>query len=105
MLKRFRKLSVLLLAVAVLSGCGSPSRHRMRSEAPRVSLLFDHLPGYPSASQIVHRSDWPSTFRSWSVGEVVEYREQIYDYQNGGRDSGDQFRRYFRSTRVGRSYR
>ncbi|MCH7701131.1 MAG: hypothetical protein IID37_05545 [Planctomycetes bacterium] len=104
-MKRFRSFAALLLAMAGLSGCGPPIRHGLRSEAPRVALLFDHLPGRPSASQIVHRSDWPSTFRSWSVGEVVEYREQVYDYQNGGRNSGDQFRRYFRSTRVGRSHR
>lgn len=104
-MKRFRGFLVLLLAMVGLSGCAHPSRHRVQSEAPHVALLFDYLPGRPSASQIVHRSNWPSTFRYWSGGEVVEYREQVYDIQSGGRQSGDHFRRYFRSTRVGRSHR
>jgi hypothetical protein len=100
-------LGVLTLAV-VLTGC-SAHGPALESFAPLASadsaLLFDPYRGFPSASDVVYRGDWPSTDAVYQGGEQIYYRESIYDIQglrNNGRDLT--FRR-FRVERMGSASR
>jgi len=104
-MRRILALIFMTSALAVASGCGQPCRRPVERESPRVSLLFDDVPGHPSASQVVHRSNWPSTVRFWDSGQIVVYQEYVSDFQRAGHQSGDHFRRHFRSSRTGQSRR
>lgn len=79
----------------------SPGRQVQLTSA----LLFDAKLGRYRASDIVARSDWPSTNAFYSPGEVLFFRERFTDFQGRGFNDSDYTYRRFDSYRVGTGYR
>jgi len=113
--------TVLLLLVIpswVTSGC-SESQTRTRPITPytvshdpsrlqgrQPALLFDRVPGAWTAEDFAFRSDWPSTSKGQSAGEVIYYSTYVNDYQGGWGwwDGGGYYRnaRYYRFGQIER---
>lgn len=96
---------VVGIAITGLVGCASTPVSHLSMRKVKMDLLFNpDWTGVPTFD--VPRSSWPSTPSYLPIGEIVDYRETIYDLQGGslnGRE--DYYRRQFQSVRVGRSYR
>lgn len=105
-----RRLRVLLLLVSVgwLAGCSSARRVSFEFDSfGRQSghvdafLLFDRYAGPTFDTMIPPRGDWPSVASGANLGERINYREYIRDYQGRNANAQQQFRRDFISRRSG----
>lgn len=85
----------------VFAGCGRTARPAVHN----ANLLFDPLPGFFSAQQLVGRDPWPIALSSFDDGEVIYYQERFQDYQGDGFHNRDYFQRRFISVRKGSSHR
>jgi hypothetical protein len=97
-------IAVTLILLSAM-GCAETRRTQVvcRHKTGLSSLLFDALPGLPTASQIAYRSQWPSATSFQPLVELVEYRELFIDRQGDGfgHRGGDHTYRRFETRRVG----
>ncbi|MCH7527502.1 MAG: hypothetical protein IID39_08700 [Planctomycetes bacterium] len=101
--------ALTLAMAAALSGCASPLMSSNLSKSalrPRVSLnphlLFDRIPGPTHAAGLGPRESWPTAIAGQLLAEQIVFQEHIRDYQGGGRQSGNEYRRRFVTYRTGR---
>ncbi len=104
MLRRLIAICAVVAVLSVLSGCAS-SHCRRSLEPLHATLLFDRLPGFPSASYIIHSQDWPSTVSGYRAPEVIFYRESIYDQQGGWSFNPNYYYRRFQMEKYGEAVR
>ena len=106
-----RWLSSIAVTLILLSamGCAETRRTQVacRQRLGPSWLLFDALPGLPTASQMAYRSQWPSATSFQPLVELVEYRELFIDRQGDGfgHRGGDHTYRRFETRRVGYGHR
>jgi len=107
--------AIWIVAVALGALTGGCAQHRDTAPVPEEQypltlspqpeadsrLLFDPGSDYPLASNLVYRSDWPSTESAFRDPEVIYYRESIYDIQGLWGFNRDLTYRRFRVERVG----
>ena len=100
-----RALSAGIGIAAFLAGCAADRPELELTDARRsAALLFDAQPGYPTASDVAYRSDWPSTESSYQLGESIFYQERFIDIQHSwpfGRGPHDHTYRRFSTYRTG----
>ncbi len=85
---------------------GPPSWAHCQRVTPAV--LFDRVPGWPTASDLAVRSTWPAAPAWYAAGENIAYRERVVDIQYGGWSGGrphDLVYRRFDTHRIGRGAR
>lgn len=100
-----RTLAVVLPIFGLAAGCTSHhSEYEFSRALATPALLFDDQPGYPSASEVAYRSDWPSAESYYQFGEVIYYQERFIDIQGSepyGRNHHGHTYRRFSSHRAG----
>ena len=74
-------------------------------EARQPSLLFDRIPGQPTASAFAFRSDWPSTSTGRQAAETLYYMTYVNDRQGYGWYNHGYYHRSARYYLVGREER
>lgn len=96
---------LMLLAPPVLVGCSAPATSAPSSRASVRHVIFNpEWTKIPSLSFV--RTDWPSTFVFSHVGESIDYKETILDWQGRfGRNLDQTYYRRFASVRTGRARR
>ena len=96
---------LLLLTASLLTGCTATGRMSSSSRLPASYTIFN--PDWNRLPLVsVPRADWPVTTAFSKLGESIEYRETIIDWQ--GRFAGARDQRYYRrfeSVRTGRARR
>jgi len=96
---------LMLLALSVLVGCSAPATYASSSRVSVQHVIFNpECTGIPPFG--FARIDWPSTVAFSHVGEEIDYKETILDWQ--GRFGGDLDQTYYRrfaSVRTGRARR
>ncbi|MBN1347704.1 MAG: hypothetical protein JXQ73_33765 [Phycisphaerae bacterium] len=110
-----RSTAILALGLLVLVGCSQPVATTQYAayagqghdvlgdrEGRQPALLFDRVPGYPTASAFNYRSDWPSTDKGYSSGETLYYVTYVSDSQGTGWYNTDNYYRNARYYQVGR---
>lgn len=99
-----RRLAIVVPLLIALSGCASAENYGdyfPPQPLAHASLLFDAVGGYPTATQMASRSDWPSTRSLYVEPEVVYYRETLYDRQGSYPGQHDQTYRRFDLVKEG----
>ena len=111
-----RVCTTLILAVSVLvfAGFGDETCRRAQAtgydyqdhwpadlEGRQTALLFDRVPGYPSATEFNYRSDWPSTAAGRYGPETRYYVTYVNDNQGYGWNLEGHYHRSARYYQVG----
>jgi len=76
--------------------CGAPQRGR------QAALLFDRIPGQPTATAFNYRSDWPSADKGYQAAETLYNTTYVNDRQGYGWYHHDYYYRSARTYRVTR---
>jgi hypothetical protein len=108
---------VIMVGAALAGGCEQPSIHvrpyagyasvypAHQSEGRNPALLFDRLPGEPTACDFNTRSDWPSSYGRQLSGEVTSYITYFDDQGGTGFPGWDTVYRSARYYQVGQLQR
>ena len=64
-------------------GSYTVSQDPCRLQGRQPALLFDRVPGELTGEDFAFRSDWPSTTKGQSAGEVIYYSTYVNDNQGG----------------------
>lgn len=72
---------LILPVLAIAGGCSPTERYIPPVTMVSQHLLFDRVPGWPTANEIVRAGDWPATRSFQPEAEVAYYRETVHDVQ------------------------
>lgn len=97
-------LAVAAVLICTIAGCVNSGRRVAMRRTPHKYMLYNpRRTGLPTVD--VARSDWPSTVKYYSTGEVLDYQVSTYDLQGTVGQSQDYYYRRFDGVRSGRGYR
>lgn len=108
-------LSICTLLALTAAGCGESTRtaapvtvtphyphHAEPQRGRQAALLFDRIPGEPTATAFNYRSEWPSTDKGYQAAETLYHTTYVNDRQGYGWFHHDYYYRSARSYRTSR---
>ncbi len=99
-MSRFILSAAIIAMTLTCVGCATspPAKQRL---ALSPYLLFDRHPGPTSASDIAYRSHWPNAASGVVIRERIQFQDRVYDSQGRNLGRHQDYRRNFRSRRIG----